>query len=237
MGQEPIDLVIFDCDGVLVDSEMLSTAVLVEQLALLGISIDQAHALRHFVGHPFSAVGAQISAIAGRDLPADFAAIYQEALLARFERHLTAMPGITDVLSALAVPFCAATSSAPARAERSLAITGLAGHFGDRVFTTSLVARAKPAPDLFLLAAARMGVAPRSCLVIEDSPLGIAAARAAGMRAWLFGGGSHFGATPWPADAPAPDYSFAAMARFFEPVPQLRAVDTRLAFSAEGCSD
>ena len=91
------------------------------------------------------------------------------------------MPGILDVLDNLAVPFCAATSSHPERAQRSLRAAGLAGRFGERVYTTSMVARPKPEPDLFLHAAKAMRVDPKRCLVIEDSPTGIAAAREAGM--------------------------------------------------------
>lgn len=217
-----ISLVIFDCDGVLIDSETLSTAVLVEMLRAHGIAIDRDHVLAHFIGHPYPVVAGKIAALGGAPLPAQFERDYQAALLARFEAELKPMPGIAAVLDALAVPYCAATSSAPERVHRSLAIAGLAQRFGERVYTVSMVARVKPAPDLFLLAAARMGVAPEACLVIEDSPLGIAAARAAGMRVWQFSGGSHFAATKRPEPGPAPDRIFAAMSDFFAAAPALR---------------
>lgn len=221
MSSAAIALVIFDCDGVLIDSELLSTAVLVDELATLGISVSQDHALRHFVGHPFVVVAGKIAALAGRALPDDFGTTYQSALITRFERDLVPVSGVGDVLRSLAVPFCAATSSAPLRARRSLEITGLAPLLGDRVFTASMVARAKPAPDLFLLAAARMGVAPEACLVVEDSPLGVAAARAAGMRVWLFSGGAHVDPARGGGD-PAPDRVFADMSAFFDTDPHLR---------------
>jgi HAD superfamily hydrolase (TIGR01509 family) len=220
---DSISLVIFDCDGVLIDSEMISTAVMVEMLQPLGVMLDQRHVLEHFVGHPYPVVAGKIAASHGAPLPARFEEAYRAALLTRFARELTAMPGIMEVLEALAVPYCAATSSAPERARESLRIAGLAQHFGERVYTVSMVERVKPAPDLFLLAAERMGVAPARCLVVEDSPLGIAAARAAGMKVWLFTGGGHFAAARKShKDSPIPDRSFSAMADFFAPAPHLR---------------
>ncbi len=222
MTPPAIALVIFDCDGVLIDSESLSTAVLVDMLRARGIAIDRDHVLAHFIGHPYPVVAGKIAALSGAPLPEGFEQEYRAALLARFEAELKPVPGIEAVLDALAVPFCAATSSAPERVRRSLAIAGLAARFGARVYTVSMVARVKPAPDLFLLAAARMGVAPEACLVIEDSPLGIAAARAAGMRVWQFSGGSHFAATRWREPGLAPDRVFADMAEFFAPAPELR---------------
>jgi HAD superfamily hydrolase (TIGR01509 family) len=219
---QPIALVIFDCDGVLIDSELISTAVMVEMLRPLGIVFDQRHVLEHFVGHPYPVVAGKIAASHGAPLPENFEGAYRAALLARFTRELTAMPGIMEVLDALAVPYCAATSSAPERARESLRIAGLAGHFGERVYTVSMVQRAKPAPDLFLLAAQRMAIDPAQCLVVEDSPLGIAAARAAGMSVWHFTGGGHFAAQKSHADAPEPDRRFSAMADFFATAPELR---------------
>jgi len=218
-----ISLVIFDCDGVLIDSELISTAVMVEMLRPLGVAIDHSHVLEHFVGHPYPVVAGKIAALHGAPLPAAFEGEYRATLLARFERELRPMAGIEEVLEALAIPFCAATSSASERARQSLRVAGLARHFGDRIYTVSMVARVKPAPDLFLLAAERMGVDPSECLVVEDSPLGVAAARAAGMTVWLFTGGGHVAATGRShADSMAPDRRFAAMADFFAAAPELR---------------
>ena len=218
-----IALVIFDCDGVLIDSEIISTSVLVETLTRHGVAIEMSHVLQNFIGHPFPVVAGKIAAIAGAPLPASFEPEYRSNLAQRFEAELKPMPGILDVLGQLAVPYCAATSSSPERAHQSLRAAGLSPLFGERVFTVSMVLRPKPAPDLFLHAAASMGVEPRDCLVVEDSDLGIAAAKAAGMTAWQFTGGSHFAAShPRPAAGIVPDRIFDRMADFFEGAPELR---------------
>lgn len=216
-------LVIFDCDGVLIDSEIISTSVLVETLTRHGITIEMRHVLEHFIGHPFPVVAGKIAAIAGAPLPASFEPEYSSSLAQRFEAELRPMPGILDLLRQLAVPYCAATSSSPDRARQSLRAAGLLPLFGDRVYTVSMVLRPKPAPDLFLHAAASMGVEPQDCLVVEDSDLGIAAAKAAGMPAWQFIGGSHFAASHQrPAPATGPDRTFDRMSDFFIAAPELR---------------
>jgi HAD superfamily hydrolase (TIGR01509 family) len=184
-------LVIFDCDGVLIDSEALSCEVLIEELAREGIPLDREYVFKECIGHSFPAVAQKIEASFGRAIPEDFEARYRETLLRRFEGALQPTPGVTNVLENLAVPYCIATSSGKERAERSLAAAGF-GELAVPLFTVSMVARGKPAPDLFLFAAAQMGVSPSSCLVFEDSPAGIAAARAAGMEVWRYRGGGHF---------------------------------------------
>jgi HAD superfamily hydrolase (TIGR01509 family) len=215
-------LVIFDCDGVLIDSEIISSTALVEELARHGIAIEMSHVLEHFIGHPYAVVAGKIAAIVGAPLPAAFEGAYRAHLAERFEAELRAMPGIVDVLDRLAVPYCAATSSGFDRARQSLRAAGLAARFGERVYTASMVAHPKPAPDLFLYAAAAMGAKPRDCLVIEDSNLGIAAAQAAGMTAWQFTGGSHYAASHRrPAPDIKPGRSFHDMADFFEGAPHL----------------
>lgn len=188
----PIALVIFDCDGVLIDSEVISASVLIEEAAAVGIPLTRDHVRDHFLGRSFPTVAATIRSEFGRTLPEDFEARYRATLLERFETGLRLTPGVLDVLVRLAVPRCVATSSSPPRLARSLAISGLEPWFAHR-FTASEVARGKPAPDLFLHAAARMGVDPAACLVIEDSRPGIEAAQAAGMQAALYTGASHMG--------------------------------------------
>jgi HAD superfamily hydrolase (TIGR01509 family) len=218
-----IALVIFDCDGVLIDSEIISATVLVEELARHGIAIEMSHVLEHFIGHPYVVVAGKIAAIAGAPVPDSFESSYRAQLARRFEAELRPMPGILDVLDSLAVPYCAATSSNTERARHSLRAAGLAERFGARVYTVSMVARPKPAPDLFLHAATAMGADPKHCLVIEDSDLGIAAAQAAGMRAWQFTGGSHYaGSHRQPAPGIKPDRSFHDMAEFFSNAPHLK---------------
>lgn len=216
-------LVIFDCDGVLIDSEIISATALVETLAGHGIAIEMSHVLEHFIGHPYVVVAGKIAAIAGASLPPSFESAYRAQLAQRFEAELRPMPRVIEVLDNLAVAYCAATSSSSERAHHSLRAAGLAELFGERVYTVSMVERPKPAPDLFLHAAASMGVDPKHCLVVEDSDLGIAAAKAAGMVAWQFTGGSHYAASHRkPSPDIKPDRSFDDMAEFFASAPQLK---------------
>lgn len=202
------DLVIFDCDGVLIDSEIISAQMLIAELALNGVQIDLDYVARHFLGRSYPVVLKQIRAEFGLDLPDDFEARYRDRLLAAFERDLKVMPHVAGVLENLALPWCVATSSSRPRAERSLEIAGLRALVGARLFTASQVERGKPAPDLFLLAAQEMGVPPARCLVIEDSLNGIRAGLAAGMEVWRFTGGSHLAGR----DLTAPDDARASRA-------------------------
>lgn len=190
------DLIIFDCDGVLIDSETIAIRTLSLALAEAGVAMGPEAIARHFLGRAFAAVPAHVAAAFGTVLPPDFEAGYRARLLAAFAADLRPMPGAPALLAALRRPFCLATSSSPARLARSLEITGLAPLLAGRAFTVSEVARGKPAPDLFLHAAARMGADPARCAVIEDSPAGIEAALAAGMQAWHFTGGGHMAAAP-----------------------------------------
>jgi HAD superfamily hydrolase (TIGR01509 family) len=221
----PFDLVIFDCDGVLIDSEIISARMLIAELARLGVEIDLDHVARHFLGRSYPTVMAQIRKDFDLDLPPDFEDRYRENLLMAFRNDLRIMPGVAEVLGALSVPFCVATSSSPRRAEMSLQLTGLDRQTVGRVFTASQVARGKPAPDLFLFAAERMGYPPSRTLVIEDSLTGVRAALAAGMTVWRFVGGSHFRATSVGQEAPAdsrPQRQFDDFAAFFQTAPGLR---------------
>jgi HAD superfamily hydrolase (TIGR01509 family) len=221
----PFDLVIFDCDGVLIDSEIISARMLIAELARLGVVIDLDHVARHFLGRSYPTVMAQIRNDFHLDLPPDFEDRYRENLLDAFSRDLKIMPGVLQVLDELSVPACVATSSSPRRVEMSLHLTGLAGRMEGRVFTASQVDRGKPAPDLFLFAAERMGHPPSRTLVIEDSLTGVRAALAAGMTVWRFVGGSHFrqmaGDLQTSGDA-RPHRQFDDFAAFFHTAPGLR---------------
>jgi HAD superfamily hydrolase (TIGR01509 family) len=186
------DLVIFDCDGVLVDSETISAATLMENLSRIGFPVDLDYVNEHYLGRSFEAVAADHARRAGRPLPPDFAGVWQAALFAAFRRELKPIAGVADLLRRLGIPRCVASSSAPARLALSLEVTGLAALCGTHVFDASMVSRGKPAPDLFLHCARCMDAAPARTLVIEDSVTGVAAAAAAGMTAWGFVGGSHY---------------------------------------------
>ncbi len=184
-------LILFDCDGVLIDSEVISARMLIAELRGYGVEMDMAFVSRHFLGRSYPAVLAEVRSRWGVALPDSFEADYRARLLAAFERELAVMPGVVEVIGALRLPYCLATSSSPERLRHSLAVTGLAPLFDGCSFTASEVARGKPAPDLFLHAAARMGATPAECLVIEDSLNGVRAGLSAGMQVWRFTGGSH----------------------------------------------
>jgi HAD superfamily hydrolase (TIGR01509 family) len=185
------DLVIFDCDGVLVDSEVLSCQCLSEALGEYGVELGIEQVLQLFLGKSAAAVTLYWRQ-RGQPLPETFLPELKSRVRERFRRSLQPIPGIGPVLSSLRTPFCVASSSDLDRVALSLVLTGLAPHFGDRLYTSQMVPRGKPAPDLFLYAAAQMKTAPMRTLVVEDSVSGVAAAKAAGMTVWGFVGGSHY---------------------------------------------
>ncbi|HZH51400.1 MAG TPA: HAD-IA family hydrolase [Microvirga sp.] len=185
-------LLIFDCDGVLVDSEPLSCRIDAEILTRLGIPYTADEIARSFVGVSQKDMIARIEAERGVTLPDDIGDQINQAIFARFETDLRPIEGVRDAILALPYRRCVASSSLPQRIALSLRVTGLADLF-DNVFSATEVPRGKPAPDLFLHAAARMSTAPADCLVIEDSLAGVQAARAAGMRVIGFTGGGHCG--------------------------------------------
>lgn len=186
--------IIFDCDGVLVDSEPLANHVMSELLAEHGIAMTPEQCLRRFVGMTIPAEAAAIREDFGVDLLAPLLRELTPRTLARFERELRAMDGAGDVLGRLEGPIGVASNSVTERVRLSLRVTGLAQYFNNHVYAAEMVARPKPAPDLYLHAAGRLGVVPIECLVVEDSASGTTAARAAGMTVVGFVGGGH--ATP-----------------------------------------
>ena len=223
MPGPPPKLIIFDCDGVLIDSELISAQMLVQELKKLGAQVDLAYVSRYFLGRSYPTVMAQIRREFGLELLPEFEETYRNRLLEAFQSQLRIMPGVAEVIAELGVPCCVATSSSPRRVEMSLRLVSLWDRLGPHTFTASQVAQGKPAPDLFLFAAARMGVAPQDCLVIEDSLTGIRAALAAGMQVWRFVGGSHLGpdTIEEPEDA-RPHFRFASFADFFHLAPESR---------------
>ena len=185
------DLVIFDCDGVLVDSETLSCSCLVELLQRHGIDVELEVVFERFLGRSISAVADHFMAL-GRVMPADFTAELRLLVRRSFAQSLRAMAGVESVLRLLDTAYCVASSSDLERVNFSLQMTGLSAQFADRVYTAQMVQSGKPAPDLFLYAAARMSAEPGRTLVIEDSVSGVQAGKAAGMTVWGFVGGSHY---------------------------------------------
>jgi HAD superfamily hydrolase (TIGR01509 family) len=187
----PPDLIIFDCDGVLIDSEVLSHKVLVDILAEYGVHITLKEALEKYCGASSAATTKDIVARFKIELPTE----YKEKAFARrtelFEKHLKVMPGIFEFLTELSAKKCVASSSSLKRLRQTLGLVGLWDLFAPNVFSTELVKNGKPAPDLFLYAARQMNTPPSSCLVIEDSIAGVRAAKAANMRVFGFVGGSH----------------------------------------------
>jgi len=185
------DLIIFDCDGVLIDSEVLSCRCLSQTLAAYGIDLGVDQALDLFLGRSVTAVFQHYQAL-GRAIPEQFAAELKAGVRAAFVSSLRPIEGVKLVLEGLRVPHCVASSSDVDRVSFSLGLTGLAPHFDTRLYTSQMVPRGKPAPDLFLYAAERMQVDPHRALVIEDSVSGVKAGKAAGMTVWGFVGGSHY---------------------------------------------
>src|ERR1700738_2827395 len=185
------DLIIFDCDGVLVDSEVLSCRCLSEILAGYGINLGLDQALDLFLGRSMTAVLDHYKTL-GRLIPEQFSTELRTGVRAAFLAALCPIEGVSSVLEGLQIPHCVASSSDFDRVSFSLSLTGLATHFDSRLYTAQMVAHGKPAPDLFLYAAERMRADPRRTLVIEDSVSGVTAGKAAGMTVWGFVGGSHY---------------------------------------------
>ncbi len=216
-------LVILDCDGVLIDSEVISAQMLIDQLARLGVDVDLPYVARHFLGRSYPAVMQTIRKDYGLDLSPDFEEQYRNQLLAAFEDRLALMPGVADFLDNLALPVAVATSSSPRRVEMSLRRVKLWDRLGPVTFTASLVPHGKPAPDLFLHVAAVMQTAPEDCIVIEDSLPGLCAGLAAGMQVWHFVGGSHMKPTPFEVPQESrPHHRFADFDEFFQIAPHLK---------------
>jgi HAD superfamily hydrolase (TIGR01509 family) len=181
-------VIIFDCNGVLVDSEPIAAAVASEHFTQAGIPISAQTILTHFFGRrPADMVGA-VEAHAKRKLPANFIPTLAAATLERFRADLRAMPHAAHALTWLRGPKCVASSSPMDRIETSLEMTDLFRFFDDNLFSANEVKRGKPAPDLFLHVARQKRVKPSACLVVEDSPAGVNAAAAAGMTAIGFVG-------------------------------------------------
>jgi HAD superfamily hydrolase (TIGR01509 family) len=184
-------LLIYDCDGVLVDSEPLASSALAALMTRLGHPMSAAECHRVFGGRSVADVLAQAEQILGHPIPEDLGRDAAAQLLARFRHELRPVQGVADAVACLPYPRCVCSSSSPERIALSLEVTGLAPLFGERVYSAAQVRNGKPAPDLFLFAAHTVGESPSQTIVIEDSVLGIEAARAARMTSIGFAGASH----------------------------------------------
>ncbi|POX36469.1 hydrolase [Streptomyces sp. Ru73] len=184
------DLVIFDNDGVLVDSEPISNTVLAGYLTELGHPTTYEESIRDYMGAAMHRVHDLVAERTGQRLPADFDDTFHARVFAAFEQELTPVAGVPELLEKLAAagtPYCVASSGSHERIRVGHRKTGLDRWFTDaRIFSSEDVGRGKPAPDLVLYAAEKMGVPPERCAVIEDSPLGVRAALAAGMDVYGF---------------------------------------------------
>jgi HAD superfamily hydrolase (TIGR01509 family) len=181
------DLVIFDCDGVLIDSERLAVQTEARILAQLGWPLTQAEIVDRFVGRSAEHMRAEVEAQLGRtvDWSTEFEPHYQEV----FERELTPVVGVPELLEQLTLVDCVASSSSHTALRFKLGLTGLLDRFDGRIFSSEDVEHGKPAPDVFLFAASNMGVDPSRCAVVEDSVSGVAAGTAAGMQVFAYAGG------------------------------------------------
>ena len=176
-------MVIFDCDGVLVDSERLTHQVVVDMLAEHGVALPFDEAVDRFIGMSMAHGLVQLKALLGGELPADFLPEMGRRTRAAFRAGLTAVPGVEALLDGLQRPYCVASNGNQAKVHFTLGHTGLLPRFAGRIFTADDVQHPKPAPDLFLLAARSLGAEPAHTTVVEDTPTGVTAAKAAGMRA------------------------------------------------------
>ena len=189
--QRAFDLIIFDCDGVLIDSEAIICAAEAEALTAAGYRISTEDLIKRFCGVPAQAMYRIIEQEWGRSLPSCLAADVKQMILDKYHTRLQPIEGAGDVVSALEVKKCVASGSAPDKLALGLRLTGLFDLFDPHIYSSDLVARGKPHPDIFIYAAGQLDVAQERCLVIEDSIAGVTAARAAGMTCAGFVGGSH----------------------------------------------
>jgi HAD superfamily hydrolase (TIGR01509 family) len=187
--REPFQLVIFDCDGVLVDSERLAVRVEVAVLAELGWPLSRAEVIERFMGRSQAVMVQAILDRLGGRLPDGWQDRLDRRYRAAFEAELAPVDGIVEALDRIVTPTCVASGGSHEWLRHTLGLTGLYDRFQGRIFSASEVAQGKPAPDLFLHAAARLGAEPATCAVVEDSRYGVEAARAAGMRAFGYTGG------------------------------------------------
>jgi HAD superfamily hydrolase (TIGR01509 family) len=184
LAMRPPELVIFDCDGVLVDSELITNRVFAELLAELGVPVTLEFAFENFVGRSMQHCWELVEGMLGRQVPERVRDEFHVRATAALQAEVKAVQGVEAVLDSLDIPYCVASSGTHAKMATTLGATGLLPRFANRMFSATEVAHGKPAPDIFLHAASRCGVDPNACAVIEDSSAGVVAGVAAGMTVY-----------------------------------------------------
>jgi len=205
--------IIWDCDGVLIDSEVIACGVMLDHFAALGYNMTLENFIIRFMGKNFRRICAEIAEETGMDIRAGFDEdAYKAEQYAAFEKQLKATPGVREFLQTCKVPVAVASGSELPRLHLTLDVTELRGFFGSHIYSADMVRNGKPAPDIFLHAAKQLRAEPASCLVIEDGIHGIHGAKAAGMEVWAYLGGSHMTAKAREAVLAAkPDRAFTTM--------------------------
>jgi HAD superfamily hydrolase (TIGR01509 family) len=188
MSKERFGLVIFDCDGVLVDSELITNRVFAQMLNELGIAISLEDMFERFVGRSMPQCLEIVTKLLGRPVPRHFVEQYQTRTATALKAELKAVPDIETVLAAMRIPYCVASSGTHEKMHTTLGITGLLPQFRGKMYSVTEVAQSKPFPDVFLHAARQQGVTPANCAVIEDTPTGVRAGVAAGMTVFGYCG-------------------------------------------------
>ncbi|MEO1011623.1 MAG: HAD family hydrolase [Bacteroidota bacterium] len=177
---------IFDCDGVLVDSEGITAKVLVQMAHEMGLALDLEFVLHHFTGRSLNAIMAHLNTLSQGKLPLSFEAEYRRKTFEAFRTELRPIAGVHDILKQLKLPFCTASSGPPNKIRHNLTVTGLIDFFGENIFSCYEIQVWKPRPDIFLHAAKTMGFLPQECAVIEDSTVGVEAALAGGFDVFVY---------------------------------------------------
>lgn len=179
--------IIFDCDGVLVDSEAISCKVLTNMVRPLGLDISMDYAIKHFSGKSMSSILDYFKQELGRSLPEDFETAYRKNSFEAYKKEMQPIRGVKDLLSGLKIPFCVASSGPVEKIKLNLEVTGLLPFFtDDRIFSSYAIGSWKPEPGIFLHAAKTMGYSPQECVVIEDSLAGMTAAKAGGFSLYCY---------------------------------------------------
>jgi HAD superfamily hydrolase (TIGR01509 family) len=186
VARQRFELLIFDCDGVLVDSELITNRVFVGMLNELGLRLSLDDMFERFVGRSMPQCLSMIKELLGRDVPEEFLSGFQVRIAAALKSELKAVAGIDSVLESIKLPYCVASSGTHDKMQMTLGLTGLLPKFQGKMFSVTEVAHPKPSPDVFLYAAKQMGAAAASCAVIEDTPTGVQAGVAAGMTVFGF---------------------------------------------------